>query len=116
GQTTSGAGAPSEGLGTSESFSKLTQGGGEETETEATQTTPTATTASGTSTSTVLLFGGLVAAAVLLGIAFFILRDARRVAPVSDAWLADASRTSAARMRKRRAKAKAAKRQRKRNR
>ena len=63
----------------------------------------------------------LVAAVVLLsGIAFVIVRDARRVAPATEADLLDAearSNHNAGRaLRKRRAKAKAARQQRKRNR
>ncbi len=56
--------------------------------------------------------------AVLLGgIAFFIVRDARSVAPVVDGLAgAGSAQERAARLRKRRAKAKAARRQRKRNR
>jgi hypothetical protein len=55
---------------------------------------------------------------LLIGIAFVIVRDARRVASVGDGNLASggAARDSAARLRQRRAKAKAARRQRKRNR
>ena len=61
----------------------------------------------------------LIAAVLLLMvIAFVIVRDARRVAPVSDSELneGNSARAQAARMRQRRAKAKAARRQRKRNR
>ena len=56
---------------------------------------------------------------VLLGvIAFVIMRDARRLAPATDAEMAERSSASdsAVALRKRRAKAKAARRQRKRNR
>jgi len=53
---------------------------------------------------------------LLLGIAFLIVRDARRVAPASDEMQTGGSRDPAARLRKRRAQAKAARRQRKRNR
>jgi hypothetical protein len=52
---------------------------------------------------------------LLAGVAFFIVRDSRRVAPAGDG-LAGSSRDRAVRLRKRRAKAKAARRQRKRNR
>jgi hypothetical protein len=59
----------------------------------------------------------IVGAVLLGGIAFFIVRDARSVAPVGDALAAGGSaQDRAARLRKRRAKAKAARRQRKRNR
>jgi hypothetical protein len=59
-----------------------------------------------------------IAAGLLLSvIAFVIVRDARRIAPVTEAELSGRSaRDQAARMRQRRAKAKAARRQRKRNR
>ena len=56
---------------------------------------------------------------LLSGIAFVIARDARRVAPATDADLAEARvrrRDPAVTLRKRRAKAKAARQQRKRNR
>jgi hypothetical protein len=60
----------------------------------------------------------LVAAiALLVGIAFMILRDAHSVAPVTDGPEGSAAtRNPAGKLRKRRAKAKAAKRQRRRNR
>jgi hypothetical protein len=67
----------------------------------------------------VLLLGLIAAGALIAGIAFMILRDAHRVAPVPDGQVTGegrAARDVAAMMRKRRAKAKAARRQRKRNR
>ena len=66
-----------------------------------------------------LLLGLIAAGALIAGIAFMILRDAHRVAPVPDGQVTAAGRPArdvAATMRKRRAKAKAARRQRKRNR
>jgi hypothetical protein len=88
---------------------------------EETNTTTTATSTSSaeptTSHTTILL---VLAAAVLVlsGIAFVIVRDARRVAPATEREMIEGSAASdtAARMRKRRAKAKAARQQRKRNR
>ncbi len=107
------------------SFSELTQGGSE----ASTATTPTTTSTtkestassatSNSNTSGVLLLGLIAAGALIAGIAFLILRDAHRVAPVPDGQVgADGrpARDVAAMMRKRRAKAKAARRQRKRNR
>jgi hypothetical protein len=67
----------------------------------------------------VLLLGLVAAGALIAGIAFVIMRDARRVAPVSDGQVTGMGRSGrdpATTMRKRRAKAKAARRQRKRNR
>jgi len=91
------------------------------------ETTPTQTTASTAATetssssgsdSTTLILGIAVAVVLLGGIAFAIVRDARRVAPAGDAQLSEArtAHDAAARLRRRRAKAKAARRQRKRNR
>jgi hypothetical protein len=96
---------------------------GELSEHEST-TTPTTTATTSTETnsssnsSTVVILALLAAGALLVGIAFVIVRDARRVAPVTDAELAEGgpARDSAARLRRRRAKAKAARQQRKRNR
>lgn len=93
-----------------------------EQETETTPTTTTSSTTSSTSSTsnskrTILI--AMAAAVILLsGIAFVIVRDARRVAPAPDLELAEArtSRDSAVLMRKRRAKAKAARQQRKRTR
>jgi uncharacterized protein HemX len=105
------------GLGSGNAFNELTKS---QPETTPTQTTRSQTTeSSGTSGSTTLLFVGSIVAVVLLGgIAFMIVRDARRVAPAGDADLVEArSRSdSAARVRRRRAQAKAARQQRKRNR
>jgi hypothetical protein len=96
---------------------------GELSERESTTTpTKTATTTtesnSSSNSSKVVVLALLAAVALLVGIAFVIVRDARRVAPVTDAELGEggSARDPAARLRRRRAKAKAARRQRKRNR
>jgi len=89
---------------------KLTEG--QETETS------TKSSESGTS-STVLIVVVGAAAVLLAGVAFVIIRDARRVAPATDVDFAQggaSARHTEAAMRRRRAKAKAARRQRKRNR
>jgi cobalamin biosynthesis Mg chelatase CobN len=114
-QGAAGAASTSQGLGSSEAFSNLTQKS-EETEEPTTKTTSSsATTSSGISTS--VLVPIFIAGALLLGgIAFLIVRDARNVAPAGDGLSGGSSRDQAARQRKRRAKAKAARRQRKRNR
>jgi hypothetical protein len=113
------AGAASVGGGSA--FSELTEGG-KETSTETTASTATkeaSTSGSNANTGTVLVLG-LIAAAVLIGgIAFLIMRDAHRVAPVPEGQLTGVGRPArdpAVTMRKRRAKAKAARAQRKRNR
>lgn len=59
---------------------------------------------------------GIVAAALIGGIAFFIMRDARSYAPATGLSESGSARDRAARQRKRRAQAKAARRARKRNR
>ena len=91
-----------------------------EAATTPTTTSTTASTESNSSSnsSTVVVLALLAAGALLVGIAFVIVRDARRMAPVTDTELAEGgpARDSAARLRRRRAKAKAARRQRKRNR
>ena len=93
---------------------------GEETNTATTSTTSTAATESSTTNDQKTILIAIVAAVVLLsGIAFVITRDARRVAPATDADLESAragNRDPAVMLRKRRAKAKAARQQRKRNR
>lgn len=106
-------------LGGSGALGNLTEGSSE------TNTATTATTASTAtkeaephnSRSVILVVAG---AAVLLlsGVAFVIVRDARKVAPAGEAELMEGStpRHSEAALRKRRAKAKAARQQRKRNR
>jgi hypothetical protein len=92
--------------------------------TEGQTTVPTQTTATGSATEattnskTVIILALVAAIALLIGIAFVIVRDARKVAPVTEAQLGEggSTRDSAARLQRRRAKAKAARRQRKRNR
>jgi hypothetical protein len=83
-----------------------------------TATTASTETSSSSNSSKVVVLALVAAVALLVGIAFVIVRDARRVAPVTDAELTEGgpARDSAARLRRRRAKAKAARRQRKRNR
>lgn len=110
-----GAAGASEGLGNSGSLSNLTEGTGGEEETPTVSTANTNTASSGVSTG-VLLPIFIVGAILLGGIAFFIVRDARSVAPVADTLGGGSAQERAVRMRKRRAKAKAARRQRKRNR
>jgi hypothetical protein len=106
-------------------FSELTEGGKEAGSSTATTASTASTessassTASNSNTGTVLLLALVAGAALIGGIAFMILRDAHRVAPVPDGQVTGAGRSArdpAATMRKRRAKAKAARRQRKRNR
>ncbi len=101
-------------------FSELSEGGKETTSTATTASTgSTESSSSNSNSGTVLLLGLIAAGALIAGIAFVILRDAHRVAPVSDADVTGAGRSGrdpAATMRNRRAKAKAARRQRKRNR
>jgi hypothetical protein len=112
------------GFGGSGSLNNLTEGTGEESETPATSTTATSTTAS-TSTSessgkSSTVVTALIAVGVVLlgGVAFVIVRDARKWVPAGDVELAEgaAKRKSQVALEKRRAKAKAARRQRKRNR
>ncbi len=97
-------------------LSELTEGA----QTTTTQAATTATTASDSTTNSksVIILALVAAFALLIGIAFVIVRDARRVAPVSDSQLSEggSTRDSRARFQRRRAKAKAARRQRKRNR
>lgn len=110
------AAAGSAGLGESSALSNLTSGGGEEEASIPATSTASSSTSGGVSTS-VLLPIFIVGAVLLGGIAFFIVRDARGVAPVVDGLgNAGSAQERASRLRKRRAKAKAARRQRKRNR
>jgi hypothetical protein len=105
-------------LGGSSAFSELTEGQ-TQTETTPTQTTATSATTETTNSSSsgVLVIAGGAALLLLGGIAFLIMRDARRVAPAGDGLLGKggSGHDTAAMMRKRRAKAKAARRQRKQN-
>jgi hypothetical protein len=107
-------------LGTGSALSELTGGNAA---TETTEPTETSTAASTSTTEphnsdTLLLLGGGAAVALLIGIAFLIMRDVRGVVPATDGDLLEGStaRHSEAALRKRRAKAKAARKQRKRNR
>jgi hypothetical protein len=95
----------------------LTQGEPEETGTPKTAST-TSRTSQATNTNGVLLLGLGAAVVVLAGVAFVIVRDARRVAPADETDVIEArsAHDSAVRLQKRRAKAKAARQQRKRNR
>jgi hypothetical protein len=109
--------AMSANLGSGNSFNELTKSEPEATKSQT--STQAGSESSGTSNSKALLFAGGAAAVVLLGgIAFAIVRDARRVAPAGDAQLTEGRSRSdaAARVRRRRARAKAARRERKRNR
>jgi hypothetical protein len=93
------------------------QGGGEETQTQTQTTANTGTSEASNSKGLILV--ALGAAVVLLsGIAYVIVRDARRVAPAGDEDLLDrrTAHDQAVTLARRRAKAKAARRQRKRNR
>ncbi len=114
--------ATAAGLGGGSALSELTEGGSETSSTATTASTAsaeTSATSSNSNTGTVLLLGLIAAAALIGGIAFLIMRDAHRVAPVPDGQVGGAGRSArdpAVTMRKRRAKAKAARRQRKRNR
>jgi hypothetical protein len=104
-------------VGGGNAFSELTKGGQETTPTTTTATTATTETSTTSNSSKVILLALVAAVALLVGIAFVIVRDARRVAPVEDGAVTGGSaRDTAAQMRKRRAKAKAARRQRKRTR
>jgi hypothetical protein len=98
-------------------LNELTQGGSESTPTQTTTTPNTGTTEASNSKGLILIALG---AAVLLlsGIAYVIVRDARRVAPAGDEDLLErrSARDQAVTLAKRRAKAKAARRQRRRNR
>jgi hypothetical protein len=105
------------GLNSGGALSQLTEGEAEETKTSTTSTTGTSGVE--TTNSHTLILGVSGAAIVLLsGIAFVIVRDARRVAPATEQEMIQGSSASdtAARLQKRRAKAKAARKQRKRNR
>ena len=89
----------------------------ETTPTETTATTATTATEHDTNSKGTILLAVAAAIVLLGGIAFVIVRDARRVAPATDGQLAEgrSGHDPAVMMRKRRAKAKAARQQRKRN-
>jgi len=101
-------------------FSELTGGSGAETATTATTAASTkgTTETSSTNSKGVILIVTAVAILLLCVIAFVIVRDARRMAPATEADLLEGrtAHDSSVRLRKRRAKAKAARRQRKRTR
>jgi hypothetical protein len=99
-------------------FNELTQGGSEATNTATTTTASRVSSEPATNSQTVIILALVAAVLLLVGIAFVIARDARKVVPAGDPELTAgmASRDWAARQRKRRAKAKAARQQRKRNR
>jgi hypothetical protein len=105
-------------LGGGTAFSELTEGGAETTPTQTTASTSSAESTSGSNSTTVVGLALVAAVVLLIGIAFVIVRDARRVAPVGDgpSTRRGSARDPAAELRRRRAKAKAARRQRKRNR
>jgi len=108
------------GLGGRSSFDELNQAVQRQSEGTTTQpaSTKSAETSSNSNSGTLLAIGAGVAVVLLGGVAFVIVRDARRVAPAGDADLIEsrARSNAAARVRRRRARAKAARRQRKRNR
>ncbi len=86
-----------------------------------TQTVPagtarTSTESSSSNGNTALMIAFVAAVALLVGIAYMILRDAHSVAPVSEGPSGGGTRDPAARLRRRRRKAKVAKQSRKRNR
>jgi hypothetical protein len=89
--------------------------GASESETQTTATTPAKEASNSKST---ILIAGIAAVLLLSGIAFVIVRDARRVAPATVDQLATSrsGNDAAVALRKRRAKAKAARKQRKRTR
>ncbi len=113
----SGATPAGESPASSGAFSNLTSGGANEPETSNTARAATSLASSSGSASTGLLVAIFVAAGLLLAvIAFFIVRDARSVAPAGGVPARNLSSDRAAKLRKRRAKAKAARAHRKRNR
>jgi hypothetical protein len=90
----------------------------EQQEPEATTSTANNGTTRSSNSRTVIIAALGAAVALLIAIAFVIVRDARRVAPVGEGPMGEGGdpRRSAAELRKRRARAKAARQQRKRNR
>jgi ABC-type Fe3+ transport system permease subunit len=98
-------------------LSELTQGNSESTQTQTTSTTSSVPTEATNSKSLILIALG-AAVVVLCGVAYVIVRDARRVAPAGEEEMMDrrSGRDPAVALARRRAKAKAARRQRKRNR
>jgi hypothetical protein len=117
------AGAPAgvaAAVGGGNAFNELAGGQPETATTPTTRTTKSTAsteTTSHSSSKTALILGFTAAGVILVGIAFVIMRDARKVAPVGDGPVGGGpARDPAARLRKRRAQAKAARQQRKRNR
>ncbi len=99
-------------------LNRLTEEAPATTTTATTSTTAAAREKSSSNSQRVILLATLAAVLLLVGIAFVIIRDARRLAPAGDLELAERSteHDTAVKLRKRRAKAKAARQQRKRNR
>lgn len=97
-------------------LSQKAQAEGQTTSTATTSETGTSTSEAKNSKSTIFIAVG-IAVVLLVGIAYVIVRDARRVAPAGDVAEieARAARDNAVQMRNRRAKAKAARQQRKKN-
>jgi hypothetical protein len=103
--------APSEGAGEG-----LEAGGAHEGGEEGQKTKTTGASSSGSTPTSLLVLVFVVAGLLLGGIAFFIVRDARGMGPVTQAFAEGPTRAQALRTRRRRAKAKAARAARKRNR
>jgi hypothetical protein len=99
-------------------FNELSRKAQEPTTPTTTTTATTGTTAEAKNSNSVIFIGLGAAVALLVGIGFVIVRDARRVAPAGaeDTVEGGSGRDMAARHRRRRAKAKAARAQRKKNR
>jgi hypothetical protein len=98
-------------------FNQLSEAASKEsTQTQKTETT--ATTEPTSNSKKTIIIALIAAAALLIAIAFVIVRDARKMAPAGDPQLVEArsAHDHAATLRKRRSKAKAARQQRKRNR
>jgi hypothetical protein len=94
------------------------QEGQTETATTATTSTSSSSSSESNNSHTTILLAMAAAVVLLSGIAFVIVRDARRVAPATETEVAEArgGRNDAVMLRKRRARARAARQQRKRNR
>jgi len=115
--TTPAQTAPAEGA-NGNAFSELSQGGGEQEATAkstAEKTTSESSTKNSKKTVIVIVIAAL---ALLVAIAYVIVRDARKNAPATDPQVVEArsAHDAAATLRKRRAKARAARQARKRNR
>lgn len=121
GSSSSGAGSSGSGTGSSSSGTGSTGSSGSSGQTSESEAKKSAEgTTSGEESGSFTSFpiiGGMAAAALLIaGIAIFIMRDARRNAPVPEGALTGAAQLRADHAHRRKAKAKAAKQQRKRNR